>query len=165
MEGIKSRLEIIFSLDKQLPTFEPEKLEIVGRGADDALQGLEIALEQLKDLKAANLNTKVLEQITALTECVIAEVNAHDEQIANSAFEFGHDQSPELFEIAKNYCALHAAASCVHMWIYNREILGEFFADGEWLVLCLNRLLQPLGIHKSRPIILGKSYSRNAQTL
>ncbi|GFZ91168.1 acyl-CoA dehydrogenase [Okeania sp. KiyG1] len=145
MEGIKSRLEIIFSLDKQLPTFEPEKLEIVGRGADDALQGLEIALEQLKDLKAANLNTKVLEQITALTECVIAEVNAHDEQIANSAFEFGHDQSPELFEIAKNYCALHAAASCVHMWIYNREILGEFFADGEWLVLCLNRLLQPFG--------------------
>ncbi|MDY7003064.1 MAG: acyl-CoA dehydrogenase [Cyanobacteriota bacterium] len=145
MEAIKSRLEIIFSLEKQLPTFEPEKLEIVGRGADDALQGLEIALEQLKDLKTDNLNTKVLEQITALTECVIAEVNAHDELIANSAFEFGHDQSPELFEIAKNYCALHAAAACVHMWIYNREILGEFFAGGEWLVLCLNRLLQPFG--------------------
>lgn len=145
MEAIKSRLEIIFSLEKQLPTFEPEKLEIVGRGADDALQGLEIALEQLKALKTANINTKVLEQITALTECVIAEVNAHDQQIANSAFEFGHDQSPELFEIAKNYCALHAAAACVHMWIYNREILGEFFAGGEWLVLCLNRLLQPFG--------------------
>ncbi|NEQ74506.1 MAG: acyl-CoA dehydrogenase [Okeania sp. SIO2C9] len=145
MEAIKSRLEIIFSLEKQLPTFEPEKLEIVGRGADDALQGLEIALEQLKDLKAANLNTKVLEQITALTECVIEEVNAHDQQIANSAFEFGHDQSPELFEIAKKYCALHAAAACVHMWIYNREILGEFFAGGEWLVLSLNRLLQPFG--------------------
>ncbi|NEP84143.1 MAG: acyl-CoA dehydrogenase, partial [Okeania sp. SIO3B3] len=145
MEAIKSRLEIIFSLEKQLPTFEPEKLEIVGRGADDALQGLEIALEQLKDLKTDNLNTKVLEQITALTECVIEEVNSHDEQIADSAFEFGHDQSPELFEIAKNYCVLHAAAACVHMWIYNREILGEFFASGEWLVLCLNRLLQPFG--------------------
>ncbi|NEO57901.1 MAG: acyl-CoA dehydrogenase [Okeania sp. SIO3B5] len=145
MEAMKSRLEIIFSLEKQPPTFEPEKLEIVGRGADDALQGLEIALEQLKDLKTDNLNTKVLEQITTLTECVIEEVNAHDEQIANSAFEFGHDQSPELFEIAKNYCALHAAAACVHMWIYNREILGEFFAGGEWLVLCLNRLLQPFG--------------------
>ncbi|NEP85382.1 MAG: acyl-CoA dehydrogenase [Okeania sp. SIO2C2] len=145
MEAIKSRLEIIFSLEKQLPTFEPEKLEIVGRGSDDALQGLEIALEQLKALKTANINTKVLEQITTLTECVIEEVNAHDQQIANSAFEFGHDQSPELFEIAKKYCALHAAAACLHMWIYNREILGDFFAGGEWLVLCLNRLLQPFG--------------------
>ncbi|NEP04247.1 MAG: acyl-CoA dehydrogenase, partial [Okeania sp. SIO4D6] len=105
MEAIKSRLEIIFSLEKQLPTFEPEKLEIVGRGSDDALQGLEIALEQLKALKTANINTKVLEQITTLSECVIEEVNAHDQQIANSAFEFGHDQSPELFEIAKKYCA------------------------------------------------------------
>lgn len=148
MEGIKSRLEIIFSLDKQLPTFQPEKLEIVGRGADDALQGLEIALEQLEALKTAktaNIEPKVLEQITTLTQCVLEEVNSHDRQIGNSAFEFGHDQSPELFDIAKKYCALHAAAACVQMWIYNRELLGEFFASGEWLVLSLNRLLKPFG--------------------
>ncbi len=145
MEGIKSRLEIIYSLEKQLPTFEPEKLEITGRGADDTLQGLEIALEQLKGLKNANIEPLVLEQITTLTECILEEVNAHDRQIANSAFEFGHDQSPELFEIAKKYCALHAATACVQMWIYNRELLGEFFGSGEWLVLSLNRLLQPFG--------------------
>ncbi|MEM1168582.1 MAG: acyl-CoA dehydrogenase [Cyanobacteria bacterium P01_H01_bin.35] len=145
MEKIKSRLEIIYSLEKQLPTFAPEKLEISGRGADDTLQGLEIALEQLKGLKNANIEPLVLEQITTLTECILEEVNAHDQQIANSAFEFGHDQSPELFEITKKYCALHAATACVQMWIYNRELLGEFFASGEWLVLSLNRLLQPFG--------------------
>ncbi|NES06519.1 MAG: acyl-CoA dehydrogenase [Okeania sp. SIO2F4] len=145
MEKIKSRLEIIYSLEKQLPTFTPEKLEISGRGADDTLQGLEIALEQLKGLKNANIEPLVLEQITTLTECILEEVNAHDQQIANSAFEFGHDQSPELFEITKKYCALHAATACVQMWIYNRELLGEFFASGEWLVLSLNRLLQPFG--------------------
>ncbi|MGB3511943.1 MAG: acyl-CoA dehydrogenase [Microcoleaceae cyanobacterium] len=145
MEAIKSRLETIFSLEKQLPTFEPEKLEIVGRGADDALQGVEITLEQLKALKTANIEPLVLEQITTLTKCILKELNAHDLEISNSAFEFGHDQSPELFEIAKKYCALHAAAACVHMWIYNREVLGEFFAGGEWLVLSLNRLLKPFG--------------------
>jgi len=149
MEKIKSRLEIIYSLEKQLPTFAPEKLEITGRGADDTLQGLEIALEQLKGLKNANIEPLVLEQITTLTECILEEVNAHDREIANSAFEFGHDQSPELFEIAKKYCALHAATACVQMWIYNRELLGEFFASGEWLVLSLNRLLQPFG-HSQR---------------
>lgn len=145
MEGIKSRLETIYSLEKELPTFQPEKLEIVGRGADDTLQGLEIALEQLKALKTANINTKVLEQITTLTECILEEVNTHDQKVSNSAFEFGHDQSPELFDIAKRYCALHAATACVQMWINNRELLGEFFASGEWLVLSLNRLLQPFG--------------------
>lgn len=145
MEAIKSRLETIFSLEKQLPTFQPEKLELVGRGVDDTLQGLEIALEQLKALKTANIEPLVLEQITQLTECILAELNAHDREIAKSAFEFGHDQSPELFEIAKKYCALHAAAACVHMWIYNREVLSEFFAGGEWLVLSLNRLLKPFG--------------------
>jgi hypothetical protein len=27
------------------------------------------------------------------------------------------------------------------MWLHNRETLGEFFAQGEWLVLCLQRLM------------------------
>ncbi|MGH2416590.1 MAG: acyl-CoA dehydrogenase, partial [Microcystaceae cyanobacterium] len=36
---IQARLETIFSLGKPVPTFNPEKLELFGRGADDPLQG------------------------------------------------------------------------------------------------------------------------------
>ena len=143
MEKLRSRLEIIFSLEQPAPNFEPEKLAIFGRGADDSLQGLEIALHQLEEMKEENdINREMLEQVIALSNIVLEELNGHDQLIANSKFEYGHDQSPELFEIAKKYCDLHACASCLHMWIYNRKTLDEFFAQGEWLVLSLHRLLR-----------------------
>lgn len=145
MLEIKSRLEQIFSLDKPVPTFKPEKLTIFGRGADDVLQGLEIAIEQLEDLQTDDsLNPKVLEQLLNFSHMLLDELNHHDEIIAESKFEYGHDQSPELFEIAKKYCILHAAASCLHIFVYNRDVLGEFFARGEWLVLSLHRLLRTM---------------------
>ncbi|HBQ99660.1 acyl-CoA dehydrogenase family protein [Roseofilum sp. Belize Diploria] len=151
MEQIGQRLNTIFALDQELPKFEPEKLELVGRGADDVLQGLEITLDQLKMLKEKNaISPEIIEPVIALTQAILEELDAHDRLIANSAFEYGHNQSPELFELAKKYCTLHAAASCVQMWVYNRENLDEFFAEGKWLILSLNRLLAPFG--RSHPV-------------
>ncbi|MDJ0729825.1 MAG: acyl-CoA dehydrogenase [Crocosphaera sp.] len=142
---LQKRLEAIFSLEKPLPQFEGQKLELFGRGVDDPLQGLEIALQQLEALKEiADVDEELLEKLMVLGSLVLEELNAHDELIANSKFEYGHDQSPELFEVAKKYCTLHAAACCLQMWLYNRTILGEFFSKGEWLVLSLHRLLRTL---------------------
>lgn len=156
---IQSRLETIFSLAQPVPTFEPQKLELFGRGADDVLQGLEIALQQLQDLqKQPEVDQEMLNKLLTLGNMVLEELNAHDEIIAHSKFEYGHDQSPELFEIAKKYCTLHAAAACLHLWIYNRTILGDFFAKGEWLVLSLHRLLRTL---KPMPYCISEAYVEN----
>jgi alkylation response protein AidB-like acyl-CoA dehydrogenase len=142
MEAIATRLQTTFTLDQPVPQFAPERLELFSRGADDVLQGLEIALEQLHSLEPQpDLEPEVLEQIEVLTHAVLAELNAQDDFLATAAFEHGHDQSPESFELAKKYCMLHAAAACVHMWLHNRKTLGEFFANGRWLVLSLRRLL------------------------
>jgi hypothetical protein len=43
-------------------------------------------------------------------------------------------------QLARRFAHLHAAACCGHFWIYNRDILGEFFGREEWLSSCLNRL-------------------------
>ena len=159
LDAIASRLQTTFSLEQLAPTFEPAKLELFGRGADDSLQGLEIAISQLEELKAnPEVDSEVLEKLIYLSNLVLEELNAHDEEIAQSKFEFGHDQSPELFEIAKKYCALHAAASCLHMWIYNRQLLGDFFAQGEWLVLSIHRLLRTI---RSMPYSISETYSAN----
>ncbi|NES81012.1 MAG: acyl-CoA dehydrogenase [Moorea sp. SIO2B7] len=159
IEALKSRLELIFSLEKPVPTFEPKKLEIFGRGADDALQGLEIGIQKLEDLKNnPELDEKILYQLISLSNIVLEELNAQDHLIANSKFEYGHDQSPELFEIAKKYCTLHAASCCLHMWLYNRKILGDFFAKGEWLVLSLHRLLRTL---RPLPYFISEVYLEN----
>ncbi len=159
LEKIQARLETIFSLEKPLPAFNPQKLELFGRGMDDPLQGLEIVLTQLDGLKTAgNVNLDVLEKVIELGGLVLEELDAHDERIVHSKFEFGHDQSPEQFEIAKKYCVLHTAACCLHLWIYNREILGEFFAKGEWLVLSLQRLLKQI---RPLPYGISETYVEN----
>ncbi|MBC1196401.1 acyl-CoA dehydrogenase family protein [Microcystis aeruginosa BLCCF158] len=159
MLALKSRLEAIFSLEKSVPPFEPNNLELFGRGMDDSLQGLEIALDLLEGLKNSDeVDPEILENLLMLGNLVLEELNAHDEQISQSKFEYGHDQSPELFEIAKKYCTLHAASACLHTWLYNRSILGEFFARGEWLVLSLHRLLRTL---RPLPYTLSEVYVEN----
>ena len=159
MSALKTRLEAIFSLEKSVPPFEPNNLELFGRGMDDSLQGLEIALDMLEGLKNSDeMDPEVLENLLMLGNLVLEELNAHDEQISQSKFEYGHDQSPELFEIAKKYCTLHAASACLHTWLYNRSILGEFFARGEWLVLSLHRLLRTL---RPLPYTLSEVYVEN----
>ncbi|NCS25470.1 MAG: acyl-CoA dehydrogenase family protein [Microcystis aeruginosa BS13-02] len=159
MSALKTRLETIFSLEKSVPPFEPNNLELFGRGMDDSLQGLEIALDMLEGLKNSDeIDPEILENLLILGNLVLEELNAHDEQISQSKFEYGHDQSPELFEIAKKYCTLHAAAACLHTWLYNRSILGEFFARGEWLLLSLHRLLRTL---RPLPYTLSEVYVEN----
>ncbi|WOB70347.1 acyl-CoA dehydrogenase family protein [Microcystis aeruginosa] len=159
MSALKTRLEAIFSLEKSVPPFEPNNLELFGRGMDDSLQGLEIALDMLEGLKNSDeVDPEILENLLMLGNLVLEELNAHDEKISQSKFEYGHDQSPELFEIAKKYCTLHAASACLHTWLYNRSILGEFFARGEWLVLSLHRLLRTL---RPLPYTLSEVYVEN----
>jgi alkylation response protein AidB-like acyl-CoA dehydrogenase len=159
MEGIASRLQTIFCLDESAPDFDASKLAIFGRGADDSLQGLEIALQQLDSLQGdSDVDVEVLGHLTELGKMIWEELNAHDEAIADSKFEFGHDQSPELFEMTRKYCVLHAAASCLHMWLYNRHSLGEFFAKGEWLVLSLHRLLRTI---RYLPYTISDVYSNH----
>ena len=145
IETIQSNLDTIFSLEAPLPPFNPQQLEIFGRGNDDPLQGLELSLAKLDDLSQdSDVDPEVIAHLTDLGKLILEELDAHDQRISQSKFEYGHDQSPELFEIAKNYCTLHAAATCLHMWLYNRETLGSFFAKGEWLVLSLHRLMRTM---------------------
>jgi hypothetical protein len=74
--------------------------------------------------------------------------NEVDELLAEyERFTAGDEKS------AEKYCVLHAAAVCVHMWKHNRS---GFFAQPEWLVLVLDRLLaifRPERLLKPRPYV------------
>jgi hypothetical protein len=50
-----------------------------------------------------------------------------------------------MFDRAKAYCGLEAAAAVVQMWLANRQRIGGWFASGEWLVSALARLNAFLG--------------------
>lgn len=159
LQGMEENLKTIFSLDQKPPTLEPNKLELFGKGADDVLQGLEIALQKLEDLQSSyEIEPTVLKELIDLGNLLLTELDNHDQTIKESNFEYGHHQSPETFEIAKKYCTLHTGASCLFMWLYNRKNLGEFFAKGEWLVLALNRLLYSI---RSVPYKIYSDYENN----
>jgi hypothetical protein len=66
-----------------------------------------------------------------------------------------------MFRAAQRYCALHAAAACLHSWTWNRSNGSLFFARGRWLAPALARIFDKhLSIHHddvidaSRPELL-----------
>lgn len=161
---LQDRLRNSFDLSTDLPPFAPQRLELISRGADDVLHGLEPALEQLEALKGeATVDPALLAILQEQGSLLLKVLNDQDADIANSAFEHGHDQSFESFEQAKHYCRLHAATACLHMWLHNRERLGDFFAQGLWLVLCIERLLAQLV--PQRPAIPAEYYETVAVEL
>lgn len=173
VSAIWERLTQSFTLARPVPPFEPQKLELFSRGADDVIQGLETVLERLENTREAVLSSitvqpeadesrleasarfpqpqivRILSQVMDYGHLILEEIEAQDRCFAESSFEHGHDQSYESFELAKQYCQLHAAVACILMWIHNcnfagqhnESSLGSFFAKGEWLVVSLYRLL------------------------
>ena len=139
---LSGRLARIFSLTQTLPEFDTAALELHNRGRDSVLQGLKLSFEKLSSIESKDAT---LELIIDRTQSIMIEVERQRECVAASLSENGFNKSPEMFEQAEKYCALEAAACCVHMWVHNREELGEFFRRGDWLVLSLERLLMKLG--------------------
>lgn len=148
-DALQTRLASIFDLNHPLPDFNPNALSLYTRGGDDFLNGLDPALEQLRQLaqRSPQSEASLLQRLVPQVEQVLEQRQAADDEQREVAARLGSDysRSPELFEQSERYCVLEAAACCVHMWMHNREQLGEFFRRGDWLVLSLERLLLRLG--------------------
>ncbi len=161
LEALQARLQNTFDLTTDLPPFAPQQLELISRGADDVTHGLEPGLDQLATL--ADVDPQVVSLLQQQGQALLAALEAQDAALAHSAFEHGHDQSFESFEAAKDYCRIHAATACILMWLHNRDRLGAFFAQGQWLVLCVDRLLAQVG--GQRPAVPGDYYEAMAGEL
>ena len=157
---LSGRLARIFSLTQALPEFDTAALELHNRGRDSVLQGLQLSSKKLSSIDSRDAT---LELIIERTQAILNLVENQRERVAASLRDNGFNKSPEMFEQAERYCALEAAACCVHMWVHNREVLGEFFKRGDWLVLSLERLLMRLG--RRRTILPGEHEQRVAKEL
>jgi alkylation response protein AidB-like acyl-CoA dehydrogenase len=157
-----SRLGQIFDMNTAVPAWNGQRLSLVSTQANDALEGIEYSLEHLKSERAENTaNPAEIDRILAFGKKLMHEIRAHNDNFAESEFEHGHLQSAAMFRAAQRYCALHAAASCLHSWIWNRTNSSSFFASGAWLVPALARIFDKhLDIHHddvidaSRPELL-----------
>jgi alkylation response protein AidB-like acyl-CoA dehydrogenase len=144
-----SRLSEIFDMNSPVPPWDGQRLSLVSTQANEALEGVEHSLKQLKDELAANPDDRgQIDQILTLGETLKREIGAHNAKFVESEFEHGHQQSAGMFRAAQRYCALHAAASCLHSWVWNRANSSSFFAKGKWLAPALARIFDKhLDIH------------------
>ena len=159
-EELSHRLTRIVSLTDALPDFDTTALELHNRGRDSVLQGLKLSIEKLSSIDSKDAT---FELIIDRTQAILNEVERQRERVAASLKDDGFNKSPEMFEQAERYCALEAAACCLHLWVHNREVLGEFFKRGDWLVLSLERLLVRLG--RRRAILPSEHEQRVAEEL
>ena len=128
---LSRRLETVFSLSMPLPLFDPEQLDLFSREGDDAVSGIPFLCDQFRSAKASEALLNAVQLVPAAHRRLMEDVRqAHGLS----------GRSEGLLHLAKRFAHLHAAACCCHFWIYNRDILGEFFGREEWLSSCLNRL-------------------------
>ncbi len=177
-----ARLGRIFEMNTPVPPWNGQRLSLVSTQANEALDGVEHSLEQLKAGRAETIADRTeIDRILALGETLVDEIEAHKADFAQSDFEHGHLQSAAMFRAAQRYCALHAAASCLHSWVWNRTRSASFFAKGRWLVPALARIFdkhldirQDDVIDASRPELLqelrrlhraNRMFSINAEAL
>jgi hypothetical protein len=160
----RDRLGRTFCLCVELPPFAPDALQASSRGRNDVFHGLERALDLLrKTATQRSIDRSVRERHFLLGARVLEEAQRLRDSVEDVLeAASGSRTSPELFELAKRYCALHAASACLHMWCYNEW--DGFYGDGTWLVLCLNRILRNMNPYE-RSVISEKLMSRSFKHL
>lgn len=141
-------LRALYEIEAPLPGFSPERFEVFGRGCDVVLRNLP-RLAELLEAHGSNvqsapdsasgtygslltLSRGLLERLAALDADVIA---AHESGVPID--------DARLFSLAQRYCGLHAAATCLGVWLFNRERFGPFCASGTWIAAALQRAGEP----------------------
>jgi alkylation response protein AidB-like acyl-CoA dehydrogenase len=135
----------LYDLRVPLEDFGPEKVRVHGRGSNAvlaSLPGLIDALDAIKStagcqpdrLAALRVLAKELQrQLNELFDGVREMTGA---QLAPGAVK----RTPtRLVRLAESCCALFASVASLGVWVYNRDHLDGFFADGAWLEASLRR--------------------------
>jgi len=135
------REEALFRLDASLPALQPERLALSASGQDlvvQSLRGVSARIEAL-DGVAAETRTALARQASRLFHEALSHKESVSALEAQEGLQVG--RSPGLFELSRRYCAIHAAAATLGLWLHNREALAPEVRAGDWLVLCLDRVL------------------------
>lgn len=149
----EERAATLYGIDRTLPMYRPWEQELFSRGMDDAMLAAD---GSLRDLRALAEDAKGDERGWLLRAVgVAAELFAHADVLrgrrAALRAELGREygQSAELFDLAKQYAQLHAAAAAVHVHVHSHAALEDPLPSGALLLLQLERVRRHLRPHES----------------
>lgn len=143
-EARANLVKILFCLTEDSPTWcaDGSLLQLTNEGLDEITGSWDDIRHHLSALPPASAAPTVVSSVLGLLDEFSALREHSYGKLAGR--ESADSGSVVFMSIAKQHAIFHAAASILLMWRFNREQLGGEFADGGWVVLCLERLLQRL---------------------
>ncbi|MDX3456519.1 acyl-CoA dehydrogenase [Streptomyces sp. ME02-8801-2C] len=153
LDEADARAAVLFGIDRQLPLYRPWDQELNSRGRDDALLAAPTALVRLRRL-AAEARPDERDRLTRAADTaaqLLAGAASLRERVTSLKASLGRDygQSAEFFDLAKEYCLLHAAAACVHTYVHSAAALEEPLPSGALLLLQMERVRRHLRPHEA----------------
>ncbi|MEV8096665.1 acyl-CoA dehydrogenase family protein [Kitasatospora sp. NPDC085879] len=140
----EEHVRTLYGMDRPLPLYRPWDQELFSRGKDDALLAAPASLAALRRLAAdaGGEERDRLERAAGTAAELLGRAPALRERSRSLKARLGRDygQSAELFDLAKEYCLLHAVAACVHTHIHSADALEDPLPSGALLLLQLERL-------------------------
>ncbi|WP_312876541.1 acyl-CoA dehydrogenase [Streptomyces bohaiensis] len=140
----RERVATLYGMDRPLPRFEPWRQELFSRGRDDALLAAPAALDRLREMAAdaKHEDRAWLGRAAEVAEDLLDRAGSVAARLAENRRRAGraHSHSAELFDLAKEYCLLHAAAACLHTFTQSSGAQVEPLPSAALLLLQLERL-------------------------
>lgn len=142
----------LYDLGAELPAFEPHRVSVFGRGRDATFASLPALIDRLAALEpSAGCDEHRLAALRAQAEHLRQELDTllarvtevrRSPAVQNPATrppETGKTTPPTLLRVAEELSDLHAKIAALGIWLFNRDRLDAFFADGAWLEAALTR--------------------------
>jgi len=134
----------LFELTRPAPDWVPDGrgLRLSNAGRDEVTEGWEDAVRDLAGLAECPGTPLARTRIELLGACAEISRRRRSFYAGLARADMLDPRSARAQEAAARHCVFHAMSSCLLTWQRNRGRLGGYYASGEWLVLCLQRLLQ-----------------------
>ncbi|WP_055494967.1 acyl-CoA dehydrogenase family protein [Streptomyces sp. TP-A0356] len=145
---------VLYGLERSLPCYRPWLQELFSRGRDDTVLAAPDGIARLRALaEEAKEDDRRdwLRRAADTAEELLGHTASLAERCERLRAELGraYGQSAELFDLAKEYCLVHAAAACVLTFVHSHEALEEPLPNGAVLLLQLERLRRHLRPHEA----------------
>lgn len=130
----------LYDLQHPLQSLPFQELDMFGRGRDAVTESLPQLIEILHLMpKDATTSIETLKELRLQAKALEADLAVLEQTILASPPQRGARNGAAQFACAERFCALHSAIACLGIWLFNRNQLGHFFAEGDWLVATLAR--------------------------
>lgn len=144
----------LYGIGRTMPPYEPWLQELFSRGRDDTVLAAPDGVARLRALAAQTKEddqrdwlhraADTAEELTGRTASLAERCERLRARLGRA-----YGQSSELFDLATEYCLVHAAAACVLTYVHSHDALEEPLPNGAVLLLQLERLRRHLRPHEA----------------